>query len=76
LRLVTWNVAGRVRSLPEQAAAVAEIAADVVALQEVTVCTEPLWRAALADARLAFCETAISGLPPGKSRRRLAVLTC
>jgi exonuclease III len=75
LRLVTWNVAGRVRSLPEQAAAVAAVAADVVALQEVTVRTEPLWRAALAEAGLAFCETAISGLPPGKARRRLAVLT-
>ena len=52
LRVVTWNVAGRVRALPEQAAALAAVGADVVCLQEVTVRTEPLWRAALAEAGL------------------------
>jgi exonuclease III len=75
LRIVTWNVAGRVRALPEQAAAIAGVGADVVALQEVTVRTEPLWREALSGAGFARVESAISGLPPGKSRRRLAVLT-
>jgi exonuclease III len=75
MRVVTWNVAGRVRAHPEQAEAIAGVAADVVALQEVTVRTEPLWRAALLAAGFGFCASAISGLPPGKSRRRLAVLT-
>jgi exodeoxyribonuclease-3 len=75
VRLVTWNVAGRVRAQPEQAAAIAGVGADVVALQEVTVRTEPLWRAALAAAGFASCESAVASLPAGKSRRRLAVLT-
>ena len=75
LRVVTWNVAGRVRALPEQAAALADVGADVVCLQEVTVRTEPLWRAALAEAGFASCESAVSSLPPAPTRRRLAVLT-
>jgi exonuclease III len=75
LRLVTWNVAGRVRAHPEQAAAIAAVGADVVALQEVTVRTEPLWRDALAAAGFGACESAVSSLPVGTSRRRLAVLT-
>jgi exonuclease III len=75
LRLLTWNVAGRVGALPEQAAAVAAVGADVVCLQEVTVRTEPLWRAALAAAGLGFAESAVSALPASPSRRRLAVLT-
>src|SRR3954451_5251762 len=74
MRLVTWNVAGRVRAQPEQAAAVLGVGADVVALQEVTVRTEPLWRAALAAAGFSVL-TARAGVPPGTSRRRLFVLT-
>jgi exodeoxyribonuclease-3 len=75
VRLVTWNVAGRVRAQAEQAAAILAIGPDVVALQEVTVRTEPLWRAALADAGFGAVESALCELPRGKSRRRLAVLT-
>ena len=75
MRLVTWNVAGRVRAHPEQAAAVAAVAADVVALQEVTARTEPLWRAALHAAGLPHCASALGALPAGASRRRLAVMT-
>ena len=74
MRLVTWNVAGRVRAQPEQAEAIARLGADVVALREVTVRTEPLWRAALGALGFASCESALASLPPGKSRRRLAVL--
>ena len=48
MRLITWNVAGRVTRQPEQAQAVAAAGPDVVALQEVTARTLPLWRAALA----------------------------
>jgi exodeoxyribonuclease III len=45
--LVSWNVAGRVRSAPLQAAALAEQHADVLALQELRVSSLGAWRAAL-----------------------------
>jgi len=48
VRLITWNVARRVRALAEQAAALGERGPDVVALQEVTARTLPLWEAACA----------------------------
>ena len=72
---MTWNVAGRVGAQAEQAAAIAGVGADVVALQEVTVRTEPLWRASLAAAGFAAFESAVGELPGAKSRRRLAVAT-
>ena len=46
LRLVTWNVARRRSGLVEQATALAGRAPNVVALQEVTRQTLPLWRRA------------------------------
>jgi endonuclease/exonuclease/phosphatase family metal-dependent hydrolase len=70
VRLVTWNVAGRVTRQPEQAQAVAAIGADVVALQEVTARTLPLWRAALSDAGFTACEATLDD-PPATDRRRL-----
>jgi exonuclease III len=73
--LVTWNVAGRVKVQAEQAAAIAGVGADVVALQEVTARTEPLWREALSEAGFSWCASGIGRLPAGRSRRRLAVLT-
>jgi exonuclease III len=75
LRLITWNVAGRVEKLPGQAAALACAEADVICLQEVTVRTEPLWREALAEAGFVACEVTLDALPPAPTRRRLAVLT-
>ena len=76
MRLLTWNVAGRVSRLREQAAAVAGVAADVVALQEVSPRTLPLWREALAGAGFAACEAAIDQLRSDvKGRRLLGVLT-
>jgi exodeoxyribonuclease-3 len=75
VRLVTWNVAGRVRRLPEQAAVLAAVEADVVALQEVTARTLPLWRAALADAGLVACECALDPATETGSRKVLGVLT-
>jgi exodeoxyribonuclease III len=75
VRLVTWNVAGRVTRQPEQAAAIAAIGADVVALQEVTARTLPLWRGALAQAGFAGCQTALDGARPVPGRRLLGVLT-
>ena len=74
MRLVTWNVAGRVRRLPEQAEVVAATAADVVALQEVTRRTLPLWRDALADAGLPHAVSALDDFDPPLPRR-LGVLT-
>jgi exodeoxyribonuclease-3 len=74
VRLITWNVAGRVTRQEEQAQAVAAAAPDVVALQEVTARTLPLWREALARLGLCACETALDH-PPAQGRRRLGVLT-
>jgi exonuclease III len=86
MRLVTWNVAGRVGRQPEQAQVIAAVGADVVALQEVTARTLPLWRAALAENGFGACETALeahparddapdAGRPASRRRRLLGVLT-
>jgi exonuclease III len=75
VRFVTWNVAGRIGRQPEQAAALLGAGVDVIALQEVTVRTEPLWRESLAGAGFSFVEHALDGLPPRPTKRRLAVLT-
>lgn len=45
--LVTWNVAGRVRTVEAQATALAGQPADVVALQEIRLTSMAAWRAAL-----------------------------
>ena len=47
MQLLSWNVAGRVRRVEEQAAAIAEQRADVVALQEVRLTSMVAWRRAL-----------------------------
>jgi exonuclease III len=47
--VLSWNVAGRVRSVPEQAAALAGRRAGVVALQEVRASALGAWVAALRD---------------------------
>jgi exonuclease III len=74
VRLVCWNVAGRLKRQPEQAAAVLAMGPDVVALQEVTVNSLGPWRAALAEAGLEHSVTPLDdGRPPRP--RRLAVLT-
>src|SRR4051812_8727958 len=75
VRLITWNVAGRVARQPEQAAAIAGIEADVVALQEVTARTLPLWRSALAASGFPRCECSLDGAAVAAGRRVLGVLT-
>lgn len=75
MRLVTWNVAGRVRRQPEQAEVLARCDADVVALQEVTARTLPLWRAALAELGFEAVETTLDPPPDASGRRVLGVLT-
>lgn len=62
LRLISWNVNNRVGRLDEQAAAISAHHPDLVALQEVTARTAPLWRAALAA----------HGLPHGADSFQLA----
>jgi exodeoxyribonuclease-3 len=77
LRLLSWNVAGRVTRLAEQLETVAEVGADVVCLQEVTPSTAPAWRAALRDRGLEVrtsLDDWIPGDPPPEGRR-LVVLT-
>lgn len=75
MRLITWNVAGRVRRQPEQAELIAGVAPDVVALQEVTARTLPLWRTSLAAAGFTACLSALDRAPSGAGRRVLGVLT-
>jgi exodeoxyribonuclease III len=78
LRALSWNVAGRVARLTDQAATVADVGADVVCLQEVTPTTAPAWRTALLDCGLTDVRSSlddwIAGEPPPEGRR-LAVLT-
>jgi exonuclease III len=75
--VLTWNVARRTSRLAEQAAALAERAPDVVALQEVTERTLPLWRAACATIGLPHVRSSLEGADPGREplgRRRTGVL--
>jgi exodeoxyribonuclease III len=75
VRLITWNVAGRVARQAEQAEVLRQALADVVALQEVTARTLPLWRAAFAEMGLAAVETTLDPAPAVSGRRVLGVLT-
>jgi exodeoxyribonuclease III len=73
MRLVSWNVAGRVKRLPEQAERLRTLNADVVCLQEVAPSTLPIWQALLAEdgyAGIAHGELRVAG-----RLRTLAVLT-
>jgi exonuclease III len=71
--LISWNVAGRVKRLPQQAERLLALQADVVCLQEVTRSTLPVWRALLRDAGYAGIEN--GELPTSGRARPLAVLT-
>jgi exonuclease III len=64
LRLVSWNVARRVERLAEQAAAIASREPDVVALQEVTARTWPLWEAALGAAGMEHVRCSLADADP------------
>lgn len=75
VRLVTWNVAGRVARHRDQARVVAAVDADIVALQEVTARTLSLWQAALAGMGYCGCETALGAGRVATGRRALGVLT-
>jgi exodeoxyribonuclease-3 len=70
--LVSWNVAGRVTRLAEQAERLLGIGADVICLQEVTRSTLPRWQELLKDTGYLGVEH--GDLDSGRSRP-LAVLT-
>jgi exonuclease III len=77
VRLVTWNVNRRVGLLADQAVALASREPDVVALQEVTARSWPLWRAALATIGLPHAICSLDTADPARqplSRRRTGVL--
>jgi exonuclease III len=77
VRLITWNVARRVQALAAQAAAVGGRKPDVLALQEVTARTLPLWEAACATLGLPHVACTLGGADPARvpaGRRRTGVL--
>jgi len=77
VRLITWNVARRVQALAAQAAAVREREPDLLALQEVTARTLPLWEAACATIGLPHVACSLWGADPARApagRRRTGVL--
>jgi exonuclease III len=72
IRLITWNVAGRSARLPEQAAALAQRAPEIVALQEVTRRTLPLWSHAFELMGLTHIRASAAG--NGTARRTLVLV--
>lgn len=48
--IATWNLAGRVKRLPEQAKLLLELQAEMLCLQELTPTTLPVWMNLLLDA--------------------------
>ncbi len=77
MRLITWNVNRRVERLAAQAAALAGREPDVVALQEVTARTWPLWHAALVTIGLGHALCSLDGADARRepaTRRRTGVV--
>jgi exonuclease III len=77
VRIITWNVARRVSRLAEQAAALAGREPDVIALQELTARSSPLWRAACQTIGLPHVRASLDVADPRRApsaRRRTGVL--
>ncbi|HEX6457478.1 MAG TPA: endonuclease/exonuclease/phosphatase family protein [Thermoleophilaceae bacterium] len=75
IRLITWNVARRSTRLPDQATALAGREPDIVALQEVTRKTLPLWRHAFELIGLAHVRaSAVGGEASGDLGGRTLVM--
>jgi exonuclease III len=77
MRVITWNVARRSSRLAEQAAALASRTPDVVALQEITDRTLPMWRAVLPHIGLAHVRASLDDASPSRApagRRQTGVL--
>jgi len=66
VRLITWNVARRARTLIAQAAAVGAREPDLLALQEVTARTRPLWEAACATLGLPHVRCTLAWADPAR----------
>jgi exodeoxyribonuclease-3 len=78
IRLLSWNVAGRVERQPEQAAALADGDWDLVCLQEVTPGTLRPWNDALRELGLTHVASSMDDWLPGEpppDDRRLGVVT-
>jgi exonuclease III len=76
-RVLTWNVAGRVRTVDRQAAAIASEPADLVALQEIRLTSLAAWRAELAALGYRHVATSLDAHPADLKPapdRRLGVL--
>ena len=76
VRLITWDAAARSKRLVEQATAVAAREPDIVAFQEVTRRTRPLWNRALELMGLThvLASSIDSGLSGGAVGRRTIVM--
>lgn len=72
MRLISWNVNGRVAGLREQSQALYQRFPDLVALQEVLPSTAARWREQLAHRGLPYSvdSFALQSGPPGRTRRR------
>jgi exonuclease III len=73
LRLLCWNLAGRVKRLPEQAEMVVAAEPDVICLQEISRTTRPAWTATLREA--GWSHVALADTDRATGRRALGVLT-
>jgi YD repeat-containing protein len=67
VRLISWNVARRARALVAQAAAAGAREPDLLALQEVTPQTWPLWEAACATLGLRHVRCSLDGADPARA---------
>jgi exonuclease III len=77
VRLITWNVNRRISVLAAQAAALAGREPDVVALQEVTERSWPLWRVAFDTVGLPHAACSLDEADPARqsiTRRRTGVV--
>jgi exonuclease III len=77
LRVISWNVARRSSRLAEQAMVLAERQPDVIALQEITHRTAPLWKRALEMIGFPHIRASLDEADPGRepaSRRATGVL--
>jgi exonuclease III len=74
LLLVSWNVAGRVKRLDEQAERLLAVEADTVCLQEVTRSTLPRWKQHLSEAGYSGLEH--GDLDAGRLRPLAVLIAC
>src|SRR5215471_15808741 len=72
MRLISWNVNGRVTNLGKQSQALHQRCPDVVALQEILPTTVAPWREQLAQSGLPYSvdSFAVQSSPLGRMRRR------